>query len=73
MLPNGWFNLPPEQRRQWDQLQLQHAHYEWRQAARLQHRGRAAASSVALASLFRVLVTPVLLVLFIAALSIAVR
>jgi hypothetical protein len=71
LLPDGWLDLPPEQRRQWDQLQLQHAHYEWRRSVMLQH--RAVASSVRLARLVRFAVTPTLLVLVVAALTIIAR
>ena len=71
MFPNGWFDLPPEQRRQWDQLQLQDAHYEWIKAVRLENRRRA--RSRGLDRLFPMAVTLLLLGIFIADLSIIMR
>ena len=70
ILPEGWFDLPPEQRRQWEQLQRQHANHEWRKATRLEH--RSGARRRGLHRSFLVMVTPLLLVIVIAALTIGV-
>jgi hypothetical protein len=63
LLPDGWSRLPGEQRRQWEQLQRQHAQYEWRRSAMLQRRAHATASPARLAGRFGTVMMPVLLVL----------